>query len=174
VSGCFIATPFALEASRRDVSTYRCVHLFQSAVSPLESESRIVGVDVGTKRVGVAVADPLRLFAQPRDTYTPDEALDVLREIRDEEGIEMIVVGWPLTEEGTAEEATEMVETYVERIREAVGEVQIVREDERYTSEIAKDLLRRAGVSQPGRYDKGRVDAAAAAVILQGYLDKRG
>jgi len=143
-------------------------------VSPLESESRIVGVDVGTKRVGVAVADPLQLFAQPRDTYTPDEALDVLREIRDEEGIEIIVVGWPLTEEGTAEEATEMVESYIYRIREAVGEVQVVREDERYTSEIAKDLLRRAGVSQPGRYDKGRVDAAAAAVILQGYLDKQG
>jgi putative Holliday junction resolvase len=133
-----------------------------------------VGVDVGTKRVGVAVADPLRLFAQPRDTYTPDEALDVLQEIRDEEGIETIVVGWPLTEEGTAEEATEMVESYVERILEALGEVQVVREDERYTSEIAKDLLRRAGVSQPGRYDKGRVDAAAAAVILQGYLDKQG
>jgi putative Holliday junction resolvase len=47
----------------------------------------------------------------------------------------------------------------------------VVRRDERYTSEMAKDLLRRAGVSQPGRYDKGRVDAAAAAVILQGYLD---
>ena len=143
-------------------------------MSPLESDARIVGVDVGTKRVGVAVADPLQLFAQPRDTYTPDEALDMLRELRDEEGIETIVVGWPLTEEGTAEEATEMVESYIERIREAVGEVQVVREDERYTSEIAKDLLRRAGVSQPGRYDKGRVDAAAAAVILQGYLDKRG
>lgn len=132
-----------------------------------------MGVDVGTKRVGVAVADPLRLFAQPRDTYTPDEALDVLQKIRDEEGIETIVVGWPLTGEGTAEEATEMVESYVERILEALGEVQVVREDERYTSEIAKDLLRRAGVSQPGRYDKGRVDAAAAAVILQGYLDKQ-
>jgi len=120
------------------------------------------------------VADPLRLFARPRDTYAPDEALGVLQEIRDEEGIETIVVGWPLTEEGTAEEATKMVEAYIERIRETVGEVQVVREDERYTSEIAKDLLRRAGVSQPGRYDKGRVDAAAAAVILQGYLDKRG
>ena len=140
-------------------------------MSPLESDARIVGVDVGTKRVGVAVADPLQLFAQPRDTYTPDEALDVLRKIRDEEGLETIVVGWPLTEAGTAEEATEMVESYVERIREAVGEVHVVREDERYTSEIAKDLLRRAGVSQPGRYDKGRVDAAAAAVILQDYLD---
>jgi putative Holliday junction resolvase len=143
-------------------------------VSELESQSRIVGVDVGTKRVGIAVADPLRLFAQTHGTYAPDEALDVLRDIRDEEGIELLVVGWPLTEEGTAEDATEMVESYVDRVRDTLGAVEVVREDERYTSEIAKDLLRRAGVSQPGRYDKGRVDAAAAAVILQGYLDKRG
>ena len=138
------------------------------------SDARLVGVDVGTKRVGVAVADPLRLFAKPRGTYSPTEALSVLREIRDEDGIETVVVGWPLTEAGTEEEATEMVQSYVARIREALGEVHVVREDERYTSEIAKDLLRRAGVSQPGRYDKGRVDAAAAAVILQGYLDRRG
>ncbi|PSQ85746.1 MAG: Holliday junction resolvase RuvX [Bacteroidetes bacterium QS_3_64_15] len=137
-------------------------------------KSRIVGVDVGTKRVGIAVADPLRLFAQTRGTYTPDEALEALREMSGEEGIDTIVVGWPLTEEGTAEDATDMVESYVDRIREALGEVTVVREDERYTSEIAKDLLRRAGVSQPGRYDRGRVDAAAAAVILQGYLDRRG
>ena len=137
-------------------------------------KSRIVGVDVGTKRVGIAVADPLRLFAQTRGTYPPGEALEALREMSNEEGIDTIVVGWPLTEEGTAEDATDMVESYVERIREALGEIDVVREDERYTSEIAKDLLRRAGVSQPGRYDRGRVDAAAAAVILQGYLDRRG
>jgi len=67
-----------------------------------------------------------------------------------------------------------MVEAYVERIREALGTVEVAREDERYTSEIAKDLLREAGVSQPGRYDKGRVDAAAAAVILQGFLNRTG
>jgi len=138
------------------------------------SAARLVGVDVGTKRVGVAVSDPLHLFAKPRGTYDPAEALSVLQEIRDEGGIEVIVVGWPLTEAGAEEEATEMVESYVARIREALGEVHVVREDERYTSEIAKDLLRRAGVRQPGRYDKGRVDAAAAAVILQGYLDRRG
>lgn len=143
-------------------------------MSELESQSRIVGVDVGTERVGVAVADPLRLFAQPHGTYAPDEALGVLRDLHDEQGIERVVVGWPLTEEGTAKDATEMVQSYVDRIRDTLGAVPVVREDERYTSEIAKDLLRRAGVSQPGRYDKGRVDAAAAAVILQGYLDRRG
>lgn len=126
---------------------------------------------MGTKRVGVAIADPLGLFAQVHGTYAPDEALEALREVRDEEGIERIVVGWPLTEKGEEGDATDMVQSFLDRLREVLGEVRVIREDERYTSEIAKDLLRRAGVSQPGRYDKGRVDAAAAAVILQGHLD---
>ena len=140
----------------------------------LDEPARIVGVDVGTKRVGLAVSDPLRLFAQAEGTYAPDEALDVLQSKQREEGIECIVVGWPLTEAGEEGEATEMVADYLERIEEALGAVDVIRRDERYTSERAKDLLRRAGVSQPGRYDKGRVDAAAAAVILQGYLDAEG
>lgn len=142
-------------------------------MTELASEPRIVGVDVGTKRVGVAVADPLRLFAQTQGTYSPEEALNTLQSIQAGKGIESIVVGWPLTEKGEEGDATDMVESFVERIREALDDVDIVRRDERYTSEIAKDLLRRAGVSQPGRYDKGRVDAAAAAVILQSFLDER-
>jgi putative Holliday junction resolvase len=139
--------------------------------SVLNEPARVVGVDVGTKRVGIAVADPLRMFARPHETHPPDAALEVLRTLDAETGIETIVVGWPLTEAGEAGEATEMVDAYVERIREALETVEVVRRDERFTSEIAKDLLRQAGVSQPGRYDKGRVDAAAAAVILQDYLN---
>lgn len=140
-------------------------------MSALDGRARIVGVDVGTKRVGIALSDPLRLFAQPHETYTPGEALDALQALDEDEGIDAIVVGWPLTEEGEEGEATEMVQAFVEQVRDVLGPVEVVRRDERYTSEMAKDLLRRAGVSQPGRYDKGRVDAAAAAVILQGYLD---
>ena len=137
----------------------------------LKGRARIVGVDVGTKRVGIAVSDPLQFFAQPRDTFPPEEALEALGAIDEEEGIDILVVGWPLTEDGEEGEATEMVEAFLDDITEALGDIEVVRRDERYTSEMAKDLLRRAGVSQPGRYDKGRVDAAAAAVILQGYLD---
>jgi putative Holliday junction resolvase len=128
-------------------------------------------VDVGTKRVGIATSDPLRLFAQVEGTYPPSEALDTLSSLDSEEGIDVVVVGWPLTEQGKEGEATDMVDAFVERLRDALGAVPVERRDERYTSEMAKDLLRRAGVSQPGRYDKGRVDAAAAAVILQDYLD---
>ncbi len=143
-------------------------------MSVLDEPSRVVGVDVGTKRVGLAKSDPLRLFAQTEGTYPPEEALSVLQSLAGKEGIDVVVVGWPLTEAGKEGEATEMVDAFVERIREALATVEIVRRDERHTSEMAKDLLRRAGVSQPGRYDKGRVDAAAAAVILQDYLDAAG
>lgn len=132
---------------------------------------RVVGVDVGTKRVGIAVADPLQLFATPHDTVPPDEAVGVLRELERTAGIETIVFGWPLTEAGEEGEATDMVQSFIDRVRDGLSEIEVARRDERFTSEIAKDLLRRAGVSQPGRYDKGRVDAAAAAVILQAYLD---
>lgn len=142
-------------------------------MSALDSQSRIVGIDVGTKRIGVAIADPLRLFAQAHGTYAPDEAIEVLQRLDAEEGIEAVVVGWPLTEEGEEGEATEMVQAFVDRLIESLAGVTVVRRDERYTSEMAKDLLRRAGVQQPGRYDKGRVDAAAAAVILQDYLNGR-
>jgi len=137
----------------------------------LDGPSRVVGVDVGTKRVGISVSDPLRVFAKPHGTFSPEEALDALRSLDEEEGIDTVVVGWPLTEAGKEGEATEMVASYVERIQEMLTAVEVVRRDERFTSEIAKDLLREAGVKQPGRYDKGRVDAAAAAVILQDYLN---
>lgn len=142
-------------------------------MSALDSRARIVGLDVGTKRVGLAVADPLRLFAQAEGTYTPEEALEALQELDADEGIDVVVVGWPLTEEGEEGEATEMVEAFVEQVVDCVDVSSVVRQDERFTSEMAKDLLRRAGVQQPGRYDKGRVDAAAAAVILQDYLNAR-
>ena len=145
--------------------------MLHGPVDALEGASRIVGVDVGTKRVGLALSDPLRLFAQTEGTYPPGEAVEVLRSLQAGQGVERVVVGWPLTEGGEEGEATQMVEAFVDRLQEALGPVDVVRRDERHTSEMAKDLLRRAGVSQPGRYDKGRVDAAAAAVILQDYLD---
>mgnify|MGYP002761258599 CR=1 FL=1 len=140
----------------------------------LSAGARLLAVDVGTKRVGIARADPLHLFAQAHGTYGPEEALDELEAIADADGIETLVVGWPLTEAGEEGEATEMVDAYIERVQERLPEVPIVRTDERLTSEMAKDALRRAGVKQPGRYDKGRVDAAAAALILQSYLDAEG
>ena len=132
---------------------------------------RIVGVDYGTVRVGLAVADPLGLTAQPHGTYPPDTALEELQRIQENEGLGTIIIGWPLTEAGREEEAVERVREYVNRINKALPDVEVVRWDERYTSELAKRKIAEAGPRKGTRHKKGRVDAAAAAIILQEYLD---
>lgn len=143
-----------------------------TTLPPLHAKTpRIVAVDFGTKRVGLAVSDPLRLFAQPAGTYSQDQAVDVLRRLRSEHGIECIVVGWPLELDGHEGAATRMVQPYINRLRNAFPEIEIVKLDERFTSEIAKRRLYESGLGKQKRREKGRVDEAAAAVILQDYLD---
>ncbi|MEM1041907.1 MAG: Holliday junction resolvase RuvX [Bacteroidota bacterium] len=133
---------------------------------------RIVGVDYGTKRVGLAVADPLRLFAQPLETHAPDEAVAALRALHDREGIETIVVGWPLTPDGEEGEATARVQPFANRLRNAFPGVGIVTWDERFSSARARDAIRASGAGRKARRDRERVDRAAAAIILQEYLDE--
>lgn len=131
-------------------------------------EGRVVGIDYGTKRVGIAIADPLGMFAQPVGTFDPDGAIGKLRSIGQDDGIRTVVIGWPLSEDGRETDSTRRVDRFVRRIRNALGTVEVVRWDERYTSEEARDRLRGRGP-----VGVGRVDTAAAGIILQEYLDSR-
>lgn len=140
----------------------------------LPLQPRIVAVDYGTKRVGLAVADPLRLFAQPLGTYPPDEAVERLRALHHAEGLAALVVGWPLTPEGEEGAAVARVRPFFNRLRNAFPGVELVAWDERFSSARAKEAIRAAGAGRKARRDKGRVDRAAAAVILQEYLDEVG
>jgi len=137
----------------------------------LQTPPRLAAVDYGTKRVGLAVADPLRLFARPLGTWPPDEAVAVLRQMRDEEGLAAVVIGWPLTESGEEGPATERVRRYLNRLRRALPGVEVVAWDERHSSQAASAALVAAGVGRKARRERGRVDQAAAALILQDYLD---
>ena len=117
--------------------------------------------------MGLAIADPLRLFAQPLDTCSPAGAAARLQALHERETIAIAVVGWPLLEDGTEGEATRRVDTYIKRLTKLLPGVEFVRWDERFTSEEAKDRLR--GRLRGG--DKARVDRMAAGIILQEYLD---
>lgn len=134
---------------------------------------RIVAVDPGSRRVGLALADPLRLFAQPWGTFPPDRALEALRRLHAEEGIAAIVLGWPLEPDGTEGPAVARVRPFYNRLRRTFPRVAIVPWDERGSSRRAAEVLRAAGVRKKERAAKGRLDRAAAAVILQEYLDER-
>ena len=133
---------------------------------------RIAAVDYGAKRVGLAMTDPLRMFAQPIGVFSPDDALTRLVELHATEGIETVVVGWPLMESGEAGKATRRVEPYFGRLKNTLRDVSVVRQDERHTSRRAAEALVAAGVRKKARRKKGRLDAVAAVLILQDYLDE--
>lgn len=137
----------------------------------MEPLPRIAAVDYGTKRVGLAVTDPLRLFAQPLGAFPPDEAVAELRRLHERDSVATVVVGWPLTEAGEEGKATRRVEPFLGRLRKALPGVAIERQDERYTSQRAAEALAAAGVRKKARRAKGRLDTTAAVLILQEYLE---
>ncbi len=120
------------------------------------------------------MTDPLRLFAQPIGTFSPDDALARLVELHKSEGLEAIVIGWPLMESGEESKATRRVEPYFGRLKNTLPDVDVVRQDERGTSKRAAEALAAAGVRKKARRDKGRLDSAAAVLILQDYLEDCG
>lgn len=134
--------------------------------------SRIVALDVGTKRVGLAVSDPLHLFARPLGAYSQEEALRVLQRIASEEGIERMIVGWPLMLDDGEGEAVAFVRAFVKKVEKAVPAVPWMPWDERFSTQEARERIREAGAGKKARRDKPRVDAASAALILQEFLDE--
>ena len=135
-------------------------------------EGRIIGIDYGKRRVGIAISDPLKLFSIPVGTFPPKEALAVLSKIRDDKGLVEIVIGWPLTLDGEEGEATERVQRFINRLKKAYPGIPLHKMDERYSSRRAVSALVDANVKVKARRQKGRIDSAAAAIILQDYLDE--
>ena len=133
---------------------------------------RIVGVDYGTRRVGIAVADPLRMFARPLGVYGPGEALRVLAELHEREGIEVAVVGWPLLVDGAEGAAVDRVRPFVGRLKKAAPGARVEVQDEHGSSKRALAGLVEAGVPRGRR--RAALDAAAACVILDDWLAEGG
>lgn len=132
---------------------------------------KALGLDVGERRIGLAVSDPLGMLASPvgfisRKSLERD-CREVLR-LAQERQVERIIVGMPLSQTGEMGPQAQRVQRFVEALRE-VSTVPVETWDERFSTFEAEEMLRRAGV-KPSR-EKGRADAASAAVILQSYLD---
>jgi putative holliday junction resolvase len=137
------------------------------------SHKRIIGIDFGTKRIGVAVSDPLWMFAQPLGTFDFEGLVKVLSRVRDDEGIELIVVGYPLSDRGEENRMTGVIDRFVAELREAFVGIPVETFDEHRSSRSAMKILAASGGSRKKRNEKGRLDTAAACLILQGWLDSR-
>ena len=133
---------------------------------------RIIGIDYGRARVGVAVSDPLGIFASPLETVPATKIIDYLQKYAASETVVRFVVGWPLNLNGAPAEAAADVEQFLKRLRKAFPEVPVELEDERFTSVLAHRAMIDGGVKKMDRRDKAAVDKVSAALILQTYLDR--
>ena len=135
-------------------------------------QGRIVGLDVGSVRIGVAVSDPLGIMALPHSVITRtsiDQDLIAVRDLVTSLEAVRIVAGLPLNQEGKPGPQAEKVIEFLDRLREVVN-VEIVTQDERFSTAEAQRMLIGANVSRKGR--KKVVDKVAAHYILQTYLDR--
>ena len=134
---------------------------------------RIVAIDYGTKRTGLAVTDPLRIFATGLETVPSAEVLVYLRKYDEQEGIESFVVGMPKTLNNEASENARFVSAFIEQLKKQFPEKAIFLIDERFTSSMALDTMIRGGMSKKDRKIKANVDRISATIILQSYLEMK-
>ncbi len=137
-----------------------------------EEYGRILAIDVGTKWTGLARTDLLRTNANPVGTFPAEKVYDKIEKIVDNEKVELIVVGWPLDPHGEEGRAVKMVERFLVKLRKRLPDIKIEKFDERYTTKEATAAMEEAGVPRMKRMDSNRKNRAAAAVILQKYLEE--
>lgn len=131
---------------------------------------RIVGIDYGRKRTGIAVSDPLCIFASPLETVDGARLVQWLKAYAARERIVRFVVGYPMNLDNRPSEAARDVDLFLKQLEKAFPDVPVTREDERFTSVLAHRAMIDGGMKKSDRRDKARVDAIAATIILNDYL----
>jgi len=134
---------------------------------------RIMAFDYGTKRVGMAVTDPLQLIATALDTVHAKDVLDYVKAYLDRETVSTFVVGEPRQLDGTASESAQHVRGFIRSLRRTFPGIPVETIDERFTSKMASASISQSGMTKKRRQDKSLVDRVAAVLILQSYLEQR-
>ena len=135
--------------------------------------ARILSIDYGKKRTGLAVSDPLQLIAGGLATVATHELFDYLVQYVGREQVERIVIGEPRQSNGQPSENLARVQQFVNRWRKAVPAVPIEYYDERFTSVLAHQAMLDGGLKKKARQDKALVDEISATIILEDYLRSR-
>ena len=133
---------------------------------------RIIGIDYGRKRTGLAVSDPLKIFASALDTIHSTKIIEYLKNYADNETIVRFVVGYPKNLDNSPSEAAKDVDIFLKTLKKAFPDIPVTLEDERFTSVMAHRTMIDGGMKASERRDKASVDKISAAIILQGFLDR--
>lgn len=135
---------------------------------------RIVAIDFGIKRTGIAVTDVLKITANGLTTLDTPEVLNFLINYTKTEPVDIIVVGEPANLDGSPTHATNAANNFVAELLQKIPLIPIEREDESYTSKMAMQTLIDAGVKKKKRQDKKLLDKVSATIILQSFLTRKG
>jgi putative Holliday junction resolvase len=132
---------------------------------------RIIAIDYGQKRCGLAVTDELRMIAGPLATVPSSQLIDYLKKYLSVEKVDAFVVGKPVTLMNQPSESARFIEPFVVHLKRTFPDKEIFRMDERFTSSIASDAIMQTGASRKTRQDKALVDRVSAVIILQSFME---
>ena len=133
---------------------------------------RIVAIDYGQKRVGLAVTDELKIIATALGTVRTMDIFPFLKEYVRKHSVECFVVGEPRQMNNMASESSVFIEPFVKKLRKDFPAIPVERIDERFTSVLASRAIREAGLKKKDRQNKSLVDSVSATIILQSYMEK--
>ena len=134
---------------------------------------RVLAIDHGGKRTGLAVTDPLRIIASALDTVPTAEVLAYLNAYLAREEVDGFVVGLPMGLDGRPTDATAGVEAFLKQLRKAFPGKWVETADERFTSSLAKQAVLQSGIGRMARRDKAQLDRISATIILQDWLSRK-
>ena len=132
-----------------------------------------MGIDFGTKRIGIAVTDPLKIFASQLTTVKTGEFDAFISEFLKKESIDEFVIGYPVTMNNKPSESVKHIDPFIKKFEKLFPGIPVHKADERFTSGMALQTMIDGGVKKKDRQDKTLVDKISAAIILQSYLDRR-
>ena len=131
---------------------------------------RILSIDYGRKRTGLAVTDPLQIIASGLATVESRQLINYLKDYFNKEQVELIIIGEPKNLDDTDTHATPLVEAFIKELQKNFPQIPVKKVDERYTSKMAKDAMLDMGLKKMQRRNKALVDEIAATILLQEYM----
>ncbi|CAM3358171.1 Putative pre-16S rRNA nuclease [Flavobacterium longum] len=134
---------------------------------------RILALDYGQKRTGIAVTDELQIIASGLTTIASETAIDFLRDYFAKEKVAKVLIGEPRQMDNTPSESTAVIEVFVSKFKETFPDMPVVRVDERFTSKLAFKAMLDSGLKKKQRQDKGLIDEISATIMLQDYLTRK-
>ena len=135
-----------------------------------KQQSKYLGIDFGTKKSGVSISDSNKLISFPLETIETNNLLDYIKQISNDENIEIVVIGKPIKLNNKIHTLEEEITKFIKSLKIQLPNIQVERVDERFTSKISSNIIINSGLNKKNRRDKSIIDKISASLILESYL----